>query len=128
MSVSNQGNLGFLRTCIDKRFVDGSRRAFEWSTGLMATEYWHESYAGGSAVPPPNTIGEDYAAAHGATIFGWQAHVDNCGGNPGASNQQIEQRLDETIQAMLAKYPNARHFRILASEIGVDIREVFPRK
>lgn len=52
---------GFLRTCIDKRFVAGSRTAFEQATGLSAVGYWHESYAGGSALPPPNTIGEDYA-------------------------------------------------------------------
>lgn len=118
---------GFLRTCIDKRFVAESRRAFEWSSGLAATDYWHEAYAGGSALEPANTIGEDYAASHGATIFGWQAHIDRCGGIPGASNGEVERLLDQRIQLMLAKYPHARHFRIVASDNGVDIREVTPK-
>ena len=74
--------------------------------------------------PPPSTVGEDYAAEHGATIFGWQAHIDNCGGQPGVSAEEIGRRLDATIAAMLEKYPYARHFRILASEKGVDIQEV----
>lgn len=120
-------DLGFLRTCIDKRFVAESRRAFEEAAALAPTDYWHEAYAGGSALEPPNTIGEDYAASHGATIFGWQAHIDNCGGIPGASNQEIERMLDRRILLMLAKYPSARHFRIVASERGIDIREVTPR-
>jgi len=118
--------LGFLRTCIDRRFVAESRHAFEQFTGLKPTDYWHESYAGGSALPPPNTIGEEYAVAHGATLLGWQAHIDVCGGIPGASNEQIERMLDQRILVMLAKYPAARHFRILASDRGIDIREVHP--
>ena len=115
---------GFLRTCMDKRFVAASRRAFEEASGLAETAYWHEAYAGGSAVEPANTIGEDFAASHGATIFGWQAHIDNCGGLPGFTNQEIERLLDSRIALMTAKFPHARHFRIVASESGVDIREV----
>ena len=121
---STQQPAGFLRTCMDKRFVAATRAAFEQASGLSATDYWHESYAGGSAVPPTSPVGENYAAAHGATIFGWQAHIDNCGGQPGVSAEEIARRLDATIATMLEKYPHARHFRILASEQGVDIREV----
>src|SRR5579871_247374 len=112
--------LGFLRSCIDRRFVEATRKEFERLSGLSPTDFWHEAYAGGSALPPANTIGEDYAASHGATIFGWQAHIDNCGGIPGASNQEIERMLDERIALMLVKYPQARHFRIVASESGVN--------
>jgi hypothetical protein len=115
---------GFLRTCIDKRFVAGSRAAFEHATGLSDVGYWHEAYAGGSALAPPNTIGEDYAVQHGATILGWQAHIDGCGGQPGVSDQEIEARLDAMVAKMLLKYPGLRHFRILASLQGVAIREV----
>jgi len=117
---------GFLRTCIDKRFVAGSRTAFEQATALSGISYWHESYAGGSALPPPNTIGEDYAIEHGVTILGWQAHIDGCGGQPGVSDQEIEARLDAMVAEKLKEYPNLRHFRILASVNGVAIKEVFP--
>lgn len=125
--MAQANGYGFLRTCIDKRFVAESRRAFEMAALLLPADYWHEAYAGGSALPPANTIGEDYAASHGATVFGWQAHIDNCGGIPGASNQEIERMLDERIALMLTKYPQARHFRIVASESGINIREVSQR-
>src|SRR5262249_54778499 len=116
--------LGFLRTCMDRRFIAATREAFEKTTGLGPTGYWQEAYAGGSALPPANTIGEEYAAAHGATIFGWQAHINNCGGQPGVSDEEIGHRLNQTLAAMREKYPNARHFRILASEEGIDIEEI----
>lgn len=126
MSQREKSGFGFLRTCIDKRFVAVTRAAFEAAVPLGPADYWHEAYAGGSALPPPNTIGEDYAASHGASIFGWQAHIDGCGGLPGRSNQEIESLLDSNIQQMQKKYPGARHFRIVASESGVSILEVFP--
>ncbi len=75
-------NKGFLQTCIDRRFVASSRKVFEKETGLSPTDYWHESYAGGAALNLTNTVAEDFAFSHGARIFGWQAHGDNCGGKP----------------------------------------------
>jgi hypothetical protein len=124
MSSTQNNALGFLRTCMDKRFVAATRAAFERATGLSATDYWHESYAGGSAVAPASTVGEVYAVAHGATIFGWQAHINTCGGQPGVSDEEIGKRLDRVVAAMVEQYPHARHFRILASERGIDIKEV----
>lgn len=40
------------------------------------------------------------------------------------SDKEIEQRLDAMVAKMVQKYPHLRHFRILASVQGVDIREV----
>ena len=126
--------LGFLRTCIDKRFVEGSRREFEKATSLVPTDYWHEAYAGGSARDPSlvendpktgnNIYADEYAAKNGATVFGWQAHLDHCGGLPGAENPDIVEALNEHIKAMIAKYPDASHFRILASESGITVVQV----
>jgi len=109
---------------MDRRFVATTREAFEKATGLGSTDYWHESYAGGAALAPATAIGEEYALAHGASIFGWQAHINNCGGQPGVSDQEIVRRLDRTLAAMKGKFPQARHFRILASVDGIDIKEV----
>src|SRR5215472_2668852 len=116
---------GFLRTCIDKRYVASTREAFEKASGLRPADYWHESYAGGAALPPANTIGEDYAASHGASIFGWQAHLNGCGGQPRVSDQEIIKRLDRMIAKKRKKFPHATHFRILASETGIDVQEMF---
>ncbi len=60
-SVIEEGyRYGFLRTCIDQRFVASTREAFEKASGLRPADYWHEAYAGGAAVPPANTRGEEY--------------------------------------------------------------------
>jgi hypothetical protein len=123
VSSTQAQELGFLRTCMDRRFVASTRAAFEKATGLGPADYWHEAYAGGVALPPASAIGEEYAAAHGAVIFGWQAHINGCGGQPAVSDQEIAQRLDRTLAAMREKYPKARHFRILASEDGIEIAE-----
>ena len=126
MTIVPEGyGYGFLRTCMDKRFVASTRAAFERASGLRPADYWHESYAGGSAVDPANTVGEDYASAHGATIFGWQAHLNGCGGQPGVSDEEIIKRLDQMIAKKRKKFPHARHFRIVASENEIDIQELF---
>lgn len=128
--------LGFLRTCIDLRFVGESRTVFENTTGLGTKAYWHESYAGGSARDPSlvvndpttgnNIYADEYAAKNGARVFGWQAHIDKCGGLPGASNAEIVQALNEHIDAMVKKYPppTFQHYRILASDSGIVIEPV----
>ncbi len=124
MSSGQEKSLGFLRTCMDRRFVAATREAFERATGMGPTDYWHEAYAGGSAVAPASTVGEVYAVAHGATFFGWQVHINNCGGQPGVSDEEIGKRLDRVVAEMKGRYSHARHFRILASVDGVDIKEV----
>ena len=130
--------LGFLRTCIDKRFVEASRRAFEAATHLAPDKYWHEAYAGGAARDPSlvendpktgnNVYADEYASKHHATIFGWGAHVDDCGGLPGADRTAIENALDAHIRAMIAKYHDSsfQHWRILASVSGIEITQVWP--
>jgi len=41
------------------------------------------------------------------------------------SDQEIIKRLDRVIAKKRKKFPNARHFRIVASEEGIDIQEMF---
>lgn len=128
---------GFLRSCIDKRFVEATRREFEKHVRddlnlpeFGPTSYWHEAYAGGSAKNPPgkppdgypdNTSdGEKYAADHGARIFGWQAHISNCGGfppPPPPQDPEIEAGLLEMFNAKKSQYPQAIiQYMILARE------------
>jgi hypothetical protein len=114
--------LGYLRRCMDKRFGAETREAFEKAAGLGSNDYWDESFPGGSAVPVAET-GVEYATHHGAGIFGWQAHGDHCGGQPGVHDADIQARLDSQIAVQKAKYPG-RHFRIFATEEGIDIKEV----
>jgi hypothetical protein len=127
---------GFLRTCIDKRFVEASRKAFEAATQLGSTKYWHEAYAGGAARDPSlvendpktgnNIYADEYAFKHEARVFGWGAHVDDCGGLPGADKSEIEQALKAHIEAMIKKYPTSKHFRILASVSGIEVTQEWP--
>lgn len=114
--------LGYLRRCIDRRFGAKTRTAFEKVTGLGPDDYWDEAYPGGTALPAP-TNGADLAAEHGASIFGWQAHGSKCGGQPGVGDSEIQDRLNAQIAQLKKRYPG-HHFRIFATEVGIDIREV----
>jgi hypothetical protein len=123
--------LGFLRSCIDRRFVEATRSEFERLAGLAPTDFWHEAYAGGSALPPANTIGEDYAASHGATIFGWQAHIDHCGAFPPPPenrDEEIRARLQATFAQKIKQYEylHATHYALLA-KLGPDGTVAFER-
>ena len=111
--------LGFLRSCIDRRFVEATRSEFERLTGLSPTDFWHEAYAGGTALPPADPISENFAASHGATIFGWQAHIDHCGAfplPPENRDDEIRARLLATFAQKIKQYDhlNATHFAMLA--------------
>jgi hypothetical protein len=114
--------LGYLRRCMDKRFGEVTRKAFEKATGLGSADYWDESYPGGAALDHDMT-GLEYAISHGATIFGWQAHGNHCGGQPGVSDEEINNRLDNQTALLKKNYPG-RHFRIFVTEQGVDIEEL----
>ncbi|MBI2404739.1 hypothetical protein HYV22_00995 [Candidatus Gottesmanbacteria bacterium] len=107
---------------MDKRFGEKTRKSFEQATGLGPEDYWDESYPGGSAIPADET-GVTYAFEHGASVFGWQAHGDHCGGQKGVPDSEIQERLDTQIAKLKQKYPG-RHFRIFATEEGIDIQEV----
>lgn len=39
--------LGYLRRCMDRRFGEETRRAFEKATGLGPDAYWDEAYPPG---------------------------------------------------------------------------------
>jgi hypothetical protein len=114
---------GFLRSCIDKRFVEITRQAYEGFVrdslhipNFGPTSFWHEAYAGGSAKIPPGkpdpndptqdirSDGEKYAYEHGARIFGWQAHLNKCGGLPDDSDAEIEALLLQAVEEKVAFY------------------------
>lgn len=117
--------LGYLRTCIDRRFVAKTRELFEETTGLGPEDYWHQAYAGGAALFASD-LEINYAIDHGAVIIGFQAHGDKCGGQPGVLNQEIEKRLDMQISLLKQKFPdkNLKIYRIFATENKIDIKEV----
>ena len=120
-----QETLGYLASCMDRRFLDATRKVFEKTTGLSSIAYWQEAWPGGTAVVH-DELGENYAYAHGARIFGWQAHGSKCGGQPEISDETIQERLDAMIAQKLAKFPDARHYRIFATEGNISIVEVAP--
>ena len=62
--------VGYLRSCMDRRFLEATRRKFEEETKLPGTEYFHEAFAGGvlnkafaddfPSNSPPTPDGADY--------------------------------------------------------------------
>jgi len=114
--------LGYLRSCMDRRFMDEVRMVFEEKTGLSATQYWHESYPGGSALPTDET-GEQYVSKHGVSVWGWAAHGSGCGGQPGVSDGEITVRLTEVINQKKEKYPGD-HYKIFSTDAGTTIEKI----
>lgn len=124
MNSSQEKDLGFLRTCIDRRFVTITRKAFEDVTGLNHSDYWHEAYAGGAAKLQPNSDGIDYAFNHGARIFGWQAHLNGCGGQPDVHDEMIIASLYQAATETALKYEGSKHFFILASDSNSGLEQI----
>jgi hypothetical protein len=123
--------VGYLRSCMDRRFVEATRSKFEKVTGLTTTQYYHEAFAGGvlnDAFPaefpensPPTPDGADYVYNNPAIpleVMGWQAHLDHCGGLPDVPNDRIQARLQELADSGILqdKYPQVRHVFLLAYE------------
>jgi hypothetical protein len=119
--------VGYLRSCMDRRFVEATRRKFEEVTGLTSDRYYHEAFAGGALnptpVPPPNPNpdGADYVYNHPEIhleVMGWQAHLDHCGGLPGRDNLWIRTHFQALVNSgtLQNKYPQVKHVFLLAYE------------
>jgi len=119
---TNNEKLGYLRSCMDRRYVHEARTVFEKMTGLGVTEYWHESYPGGSALPTDET-GERYASEHGVSVWGWAAHGSGCGGQPGVSDEEIGKRLAEVVSEKKKMY-SGDHYKIFSTELRTTIEKV----
>lgn len=113
---------GYLNVCMDKRFWKKAADAFAEKTGLTLTDFWLETNPGGVNTLI-NPTGEDYAAGHGAQVFGWGAHGSNCGGQPGVSDEDSKKVLLQKIEEKKAKHPSAKHYGIFLTDDQVDIWE-----
>jgi len=116
--------LGFLTLCADRRFHKKAEEKFQELTGLEPEEYWIEAAAGGTpGIETAKTA--DYAYGHGgARLMGWAAHGDNCGGFPGVTTEEMEEKLLKAIEKRKKQYPQARHFRIFSTEQGTKGEEI----
>jgi len=116
--------VGYLRSCMDRRYVAETRRIFEKLAQLGGAEYFQEAYAGGTlnnlipdfptnSPPTPNGADYVYGRAYGSTpdlnlvAMGWQVHLDHCGGLPELTNDQIVDKFRRLILAgtLQTKYP-----------------------
>ncbi len=124
---SSPPKVGYLRSCMDRRFLAATRRAFEQATSLGEAEYYHEAYAGGAlnnpagyvnfpTNSPPVPNGADYVyGLNGKDItlafMGWQVHIDHCGGLPELHNDEIVTAFRKLIADKYFQntYPNVQH-------------------
>jgi len=91
--TTKAGQVGFLRSCIDKRFEQATRTYVEKVIGLAPDAYYHEAVAGGALGLPPPVNGADYVYQQAFTNHAfelvcmiWQVHLDSCGGLPVEQN------------------------------------------
>jgi hypothetical protein len=119
-------NVGYVLSCIDRRFVEVTRRKFEALTGFPGTGYYHEAFAGGALGEPPPVNGARYVYDRSfegdkdinLVVMCWQAHLDHCGGLPGESNALIRERFQARINEQFFQklFPRVQtHIFLLAS-------------
>lgn len=113
---------GYLNVCMDKRFWQKATVLFAEKTGLAMTDFWVETNPGGVNTLE-NMTGQDYAAGHGAVVFGWGAHGSNCGGQPGVSDEESRSRLMKKIEEKKVKFPDKKHFGLFFTDEKVEIWE-----
>jgi hypothetical protein len=109
------GRLGFLQLCAERRFHRLTMDAFEQATGLAPTDYWIEAVAGGAPALALRTRAMEFARSQGATVMGWAAHGDVCGGFPGADDDRIRAMLETTVARRRHEYPAAEHLAFFAT-------------
>lgn len=114
---------GYLNFCMDKRFWQKATEMFARETGISETDFWLVTNAGG-ANTMSDPLGEDYAASHGATVFGWGAHGSTCGGQPGVSDAESKERLLKVIEEKKVKFPDATHYGLFLTEEKQEIWRV----
>ena len=107
--------LGFLQLCADRRFHRLTMEAFEEAAGLSPTAYWIEAVAGGAPAVALRTRAAELARARGATVMGWAAHGDGCGGFPQADDARIRAMLETTVARRRLEYPQAEHLVFFAT-------------
>ncbi len=146
-STPQASQVGFLRSCIDKRFEAVTRAYVENVFKLDPSAYYHEAVAGGALGLPPPVNGADYVY-HQAFVNGkfdlkwmfWQVHLDECGGLPIEQNdprydnnkiytnfQAVFQSTDPLVSFQL-RYPGVKEhiFLIATMENNIPVvRRVF---
>jgi hypothetical protein len=113
--------LGFLQLCADRRFHRLTMEKFEEVTGLGPDEYWIEAGPGGAPYWDDNTEVARIAYREGAAHMGWAAHGDLCYGFPEASNEQLRNRLLETLRKRAEEFPKAHHYGLFGQNEQVEI-------
>jgi hypothetical protein len=129
---------GYLRSCMDKRFLADTRDWFETQTRVLGIplkrdEYYHEAFAGGAlnnpypdfpdfpTNSPPTPYGADYvynlafnnpdpATTIDLVVMGWQVHLNHCGGLGELHDGEILAAFRKLIDAQYfqKKYPNVK--------------------
>ena len=115
------GALGFLQLCAERRFHRATMQAFEEATGLRPDEYWIEARAGGSPSWDDNTRTGRTAFRMGARHMGWSAHGDRCLRYPELSDAELRARLERVALRRAEEFPAARHYLLFALPGSVEV-------
>jgi hypothetical protein len=113
--------LGFLQLCSERRYHRKIMSAFEDATGLAPDEYWIEARPGGAPAYADKTIAARHAYKNGARQMGWAAHGEGCGGFPGASNEELRQRLRRAARKRTEDFPLAAHYQLFGEDGHVAV-------
>ena len=106
---------GFLQLCADRRYHRKAMAEFERVTNLAPDEYWIEATAGGPPAFGAATPTATYAYDNGATIMGWAAHGDGCGGFPGVDDEGMKAKLQAAAADRAIDFPTVEHWTLFGA-------------
>ena len=116
---------GFLQLCADRRYHRMTMAEFEARTGLGPDQYWIEATAGGAPAFGAATATAEFAYNNGATIMGWAAHGDACGGFPGRSDYEMRTKVQAAARERSKDFPEAQHWMLFAAKGRVEASKSF---
>lgn len=115
---------GFLQLCADRRYHRMTMEEFEARTGLRPDQYWIEARAGGAPAFEAASGTAEFAYDQGATVMGWAAHGDVCGGFPERSNTEMRAAVEARARERAADFPDAEHWMLFAAGGAVEAQEL----
>jgi hypothetical protein len=96
-------------------------KTFEELAGLDADGYWIEARPGGAPSWSDTTDAASLVYELGAVHMAWAAHGDDCLGFPGLSNDELRERVAETVRTRAPEFPAATHYGLFAYADEVEL-------
>lgn len=121
---TEDGRVGYLQLCSDRRYHRRTMAAFERATGLGPDEYWIEARPGGAPGYADTSRMARIAYREGARHMGWAAHGDVCRGFYGASDHDMRAKLERAARSRARDFRDAAHYTLFGVGGEIEVTRI----